>query len=373
MVGTVCLELCSDNALSKQLHRGEAVRVDNSPSIEARRMSSALLEPTARPLCSRKQIQDGVWRKVTILQAPYIPPNHRKLLCDRSQIKRQEEGNYESWEWKPQDDSCHFVRWDRDQFCTLMRQQKILFLGDSLSQEASFSFGELMGLRISVSRNGLPRGGYPKYNLAGACNGTVEANFHRADFIKPKIVAKELQERFPDVAVLNRGAHFESDSMLLQDMNETIGHIGAWQSRCTEAGKRCLLVWRTTVPGHPGCQNETQPVTNRSAMEHLIDTDPRSIAYNWPLFRHQNKLIEDALSNSNIEFEMLDAYHLNVLRPDGHRIAFDDCLHSCLNSNLDVYAQILLHILQRRGWGMGANESNETEPAAPTPRDMMSV
>ena len=81
-----------------------------------------------------------------------------------------------------------------------------------------------------------------------------------------------------------------------------------------------------------------------------------SIEWKWPLFQHQNELVENALTKSNIDYEMLDAYNINIFRPDGHRVGFDDCLHNCLNSKLDVYSQILLHILQRRNWGVGISQ-----------------
>ena len=348
MFCNVCLEILSGTELIKQNLRAEAVRSKVHPAIT---VSSALLDPTSRPLCSRQQVQDGEWHPVTLSQALYIPPNNHKLLCDRFQIQRYEQGNVASWKWKPREETCELVPWDRDQFCTLMHRQKILFMGDSLTQEASFSFGELMGLRTSDG-DGQP-GGFPAYNLEGACNGTVEATFRRADFLKPYNVAQELQEKFPDVVVLNRGAHYVGDDELMRDMNETIAHIGAWQSRCTEAGKRCLLVWRTTVPGHPGCSSTSQPMTNRTAVERLINDDYSSGKFKWALFQHQNELIANALSTSGIDFEMMDAYHINILRPDGHRIGFHDCLHNCLNSKLDVYSQLLLHILRRREWGNG--------------------
>ena len=356
MVCNVCLELLSGAELSKQLRRSDT-RETAATQAQEWTESSAWLDPTARPLCSRQQVQDGAWNKVIVEQAPYIPPNNHKLLCDRHQIKRFERGGYDSWSWMPNDDSCQLTEWNRNHFCTLMRQQTILFMGDSLTQEASFAFGELMGLRVSDGK-GEP-GNFPRYNLEGACNGTVEAVFRRADFLKPYNVEQELQEHFPHVVVLNRGAHYVEDEDLLQDMNETIGRIKAWQSRCTETNKRCLLIWRTTVPGHPGCKhkNATQPTRDRQAMERLIEADPRSIEWKWPLFQHQNELVENALAMSGIDYEMLDAYHINILRPDGHRLNFNDCLHNCLTSKLDVYSQILLHILQRRDWGVGLYQS----------------
>lgn len=82
-------------------------------------------------------------------------------------------------------------------------------------------------------------------------------------------------------------------------------------------------------------------------MERLIESDPISRQFNWNSFHRQNLLIEEAFSRAAVDYEMLDAYHINILRPDEHREA-GDCLHSCLGSKLDVYAQVLMHILRRR-------------------------
>ena len=347
----VCLELLLGTQLttSRQPPSSDDTRETALTQVHEWKESNALLEPTSRPLCSRQQVQDGAWNKVIVEQAPYIPPNNHKLLCDRFQIKRYEQGGYASWSWNPNDDSCQLTAWNRDHFCTVMSQQTILFMGDSLTQEATYAFGELMGLRVNDGI-GEP-GNYPRYNLEGACNGTVEAIFHRADYLRPSTVAQKLQDHFPNVVVLNRGAHYVSDEDLLQAINGIIRCIAVWQARCAETNKRCLLVWRTTVPGHPGCKSAQQPTNDRQAMERLIDVDPRSIEWKWPLFQHQNELVENALTKSNIDYEMLDAYDINILRPDAHRVGFNDCLHNCLNSKLDVYSQILLHILQRRNWG----------------------
>ena len=107
------------------------------------------------------------------------------------------------------------------------------------------------------------------------------------------------------------------------------------------------MVWRTTVPGHPQCPSYTEPTTNSTDLERLIEDHGVSRHYHWHEFQRQNLLIEHVLSESGVDYEMLDAYHLNILRPDMHRVSTNDCLHSCLGSKLDVYSQLLLHILRK--------------------------
>jgi hypothetical protein len=42
---------------------------------------------------------------------------------------------------------------------------------------------------------------------------------------------------------------------------------------------------------------------------------------------------------------IIDAYELNMLRPDEHRAHQADCLHNCYPGKMDVYNQLLLHHL----------------------------
>ena len=44
----------------------------------------------------------------------------------------------------------------------------------------------------------------------------------------------------------------------------------------------------------------------------------------------------------------MDAYYLNVLRPDEHRAHQKDCLHNCYPGKMDVYNRLLLHYVRMR-------------------------
>ena len=69
---------------------------------------------------------------------------------------------------------------------------------------------------------------------------------------------------------------------------------------------------------------------------------------------HQNILVENQLSslssfekNNNdtvMDSTVLDAYHLNILRPDQHQHV-SDCLHNCLPGPVQVYNRLLWHWL----------------------------
>lgn len=298
---------------------------------------SGLVSP--QPLCSRHQVRNGTWHSIRLDSPPYIPPD--QLKCGSSDSYHQ--SYYHSYQWRPHDKSCDFTTWDSAYFCKLLNNQSLVFMGDSLSQEAMYAVGELLGLRTSADDFQES----PIYNWSAACHGSVRLSFRRDDKLNPDKVAWELRDREPNVVVLNRGAHSTKDDRLLRELNQTLVHIHDWQQRCRKGGVRCLLVWRTSVPGHPKCGKFHQPTTDRAFMERLVQNTPRSRGYGWHEFQRQNLLIEQVLHDSMVHYEMLDAYDVNILRPDSHRDPGNDCLHNCLGSKLDVYAQLLLHLLRR--------------------------
>jgi len=62
----------------------------------------------------------------------------------------------------------------------------------------------------------------------------------------------------------------------------------------------------------------------------------------WWDFKHQNKLVLEAFKKSSLRYDIIDAYEINILRPDLHR----DGLHSCFPGKMDIYNQLLLHFLR---------------------------
>lgn len=70
---------------------------------------------------------------------------------------------------------------------------------------------------------------------------------------------------------------------------------------------------------------------------------------NWRDIKRQNELSLRIFEQSNLSFDILDGYHINILRPDELMIRRNDCLHSCYPGKMDVYNQLLVHFLQMRG------------------------
>ena len=80
----------------------------------------------------------------------------------------------------------------------------------------------------------------------------------------------------------------------------------------------------------------------------LKNYDNVTIHYHWYDFQHQNLLMVDHLKRAGLDFEVIDAYYINILRPDEHRVQSGDCLHNCYPGKMDVYNQLLLHYLRQQ-------------------------
>jgi hypothetical protein len=92
-------------------------------------------------------------------------------------------------------------------------------------------------------------------------------------------------------------------------------------------------------------------VNNLSAIEGIISDlsqyNDRSIKYRWYDYQRQNQLIlQEFVAAKLSNFGVIDAYYLNVRRPDEHRAHQSDCLHSCFPGKMDVYNNLLLHYLK---------------------------
>jgi hypothetical protein len=301
-------------------------------------------------LCSREEIKagSGSWIPVTIKQPPYITKTSHLRCYPMSDYTN---GHWKTHEWKPAS-NCELTRWKRENFCSLMKRSTVMIIGDSLSWEHFSSLGQLLGLRIfqtTQHESKLRQSNFVQL----ACKNQVRIVFRRDD--KLSNLTDAIDSTFPQVLVMNRGAHYVNDTTLTSGIHRTIEEIKVWKSRCRQMGIKCHLFWRTSVPGHPLCDqvNFTEPVNNLEEMEAWIanrsNYNNRTIKYHWYDYQHQNELVLDTLYRSlGDDFDVLDAYHLNLLRPDEHRAHQGDCLHNCYPGKMDLYSQLMLHFLKMR-------------------------
>lgn len=227
------------------------------------------------PLCEREQVIQGQWERTELDAPPYITPTVH-LRCFADEVYKQKP--YISYDWKPdavKEKLCDFTPWSVSRFCKVMHKATILIVGDSLSWEHYASLIQLLG--------GKTRQGYQhqsKYlNMTisqPVCNNQVRVSYRRDDRLQN--LAGALLERppkyFPEVLVLNRGAHYASDEDLLQNLRTNLGYVKTWLKQCDFYEFKCHFFWRTTVPGHPDCGSFKAPNNNLTEMEQHIANYP---------------------------------------------------------------------------------------------------
>jgi hypothetical protein len=307
--------------------------------------------PTSDPpkLCTRDQVIDGQWHSVTLGQPPYVTPTVQLRCYPRDFYYDQQP--WHTYEWYPSDRSCIFTPWRAPQFCQLVRYANILIAGDMSSWEHYSSLVQLLGVPTYQGYQYQSREFAQTIGQA-ACGGNARVLFRRDDTLKnlAETLRDAMASSFPSFLVLNRGAHYVDDAVLLNDLEANFDAVDAWLDQCREYGIKCHWFWRTTVPGHPDCSNFSAPLTDKAIAEALIETtrhDETSVSYHWYDFQHQNELVLKRLQerfayNPPI---LIDAYHLNVLRPDAHLTNQNDCLHNCYPGKMDVYSLLMLHYL----------------------------
>eukprot|EP00979_Chaetoceros_neogracilis_P007114 scaffold1486_cov208-Chaetoceros_neogracile.AAC.5 len=220
----------------EEIHLG--VIIDNGPVAQSE-------ESNPPRLCRIDEIVPGKWINATYSQAPYIPM--------RGEVQQRTC----SWEWMPHavtSGDCLFSsNFDKDQYCALTSNKTVAIIGDSTSFDHYLSLIHLLGLPIALPK---ARNNFSQV-ISEPCNGTSKLIGQR-DFLLTK-VGHVIQTHSPDVIILNRGAHYTTDDALQQHFNHT-RQLETWQAECIDkSSKQCLLIWRTTVPGHPNCDQFTQP------------------------------------------------------------------------------------------------------------------
>jgi len=325
---------------------------------------SSQQQPNERPpQCTRAQLQKGQWIKTN----ETVPINEQETCKNKDYLTGGYSTNYE---WEPQDDynrTCEFGKWDANAFCSLVKGATIMIVGDSLSFEHYTNMMSSLGRHVSplLQRRSFQKKMTLVQDVCSSSNdrqitttttqtqpaAAAYVTYRRDDHLKN--LASILEEKFPIILILNRGAHYSQDDKLLSDLQDTFLHVQNWQTKCKQQyGIKCHFFWRTTVPGHPGCQTFTEPVNNITQMEELVRT--KSIVaggqvtqYHWAQFQGQNILVLNELQkwSSRIDYQVIDAYSVNILRPDQHRAPGEDCLHGCDSGKIQVYNRLMLHYL----------------------------
>jgi hypothetical protein len=319
---------------------------------------------TIHPLCTRDEVRNGTWVPTLLEKGPAYVTQTTHLRCYPK--AHFDQRPYPTWQWKPNNDKCDFTKFRRELMCRLLVDATVMIVGDSLSWEHYSSLVQLTTQKpihqgyqhqsLEFRTNIVQHlecgndGGKKTTNTSNSSSDVVRLVYRRDDKLQDLLHA--VQQDFPTVLVLNRGAHYTNDTDLTENILNNMQILQKhWWKECERLGMQCHLFWRTSVPGHPHCQQFTHPVNNRTAMEtwvgNLSNYNDRTIKYHWYDYQRQNLLVERLWRDkANIPVTILDAYDINILRPDEHRSHQDDCLHNCYPGKMDVYSQLMLHYLR---------------------------
>jgi GDSL/SGNH-like Acyl-Esterase family found in Pmr5 and Cas1p len=329
------------------------------------------------PLCRRYLIRLGQWLPAVNVTAPPYKTSVQHLRCYPSEEYTTTTTGKSRWthtyKWVPDAafvGECAFDDYRADDLCALLPRATIAIVGDSLSWE---QYRSLISLHHTLTRQGYQQQSYELHqNIQQAicADGLTTVVYRRDDHLLN--LADAIRQNFPTVLILNRGAHYVTDDELKRDLVGIIQTVKEWLKTCEKKYQmECHFFWRTSVPGHIGC-NETSssssditttaksnakitarriPHNNLADMEAWVENKSNynsvSIDYHWHDFRRQNELVLKEFKKAELSnFQVIDAYHLNILRPDEHRTHQGDCLHSCFPGKMDVYNQLLLHFLK---------------------------
>lgn len=212
------------------------------------------------------------WRNEhTMQQRVYDKPALRRAFtCDMRSAPRRV-AQAPSLEWLGPRTTCELLQLDAGQqelaaaWCKF--RLSVLFIGDSISLQHHMALAALLDAQ-------------PVANVSshyGACGGTSRLGFLRSERLAPAEWAHEATEAAAldafDAIVINSGAHWvadEADYMARVDTTLTL----------LEARARpgTYIAFRSTVPGHSGCDNATAPWTSLAEAQRRTEREPWCLA-----------------------------------------------------------------------------------------------
>jgi len=316
-------------------------------------------------LCNRSEILNGEWEGVRLDKAPYNPynitniKNRVGMWCGNPSDYKMPWLSYE-WTIANENPPCSFEMWSKDRFCNVGEKLKIAqnftetiaLVGDSLTWEHYMALGYSLGAKIDKDGQFISRRGRKSID-ARTCDGDVKIMYWRSDYLEflPNVLALH-----PTTVIINTGAHYvRTDSDFMKRMNSTIEQLRNWTQTCDLNQQSCLIIVRTTVPGHPHCSEFPAPVNDIQKIEDIIanksNYNAKELTYKWFNFKRRNNIMLEMFEKSNLSYSVIDAYEINIRRPDHHNsngVGYFDCLHSCIPGKPDIYNRLLLHFLRKK-------------------------
>ena len=275
----------------------------------------------------------------------------------------------DNWTWavplSPNCTSMGYRIFDRRALCTLLRGRNILLIGDSITGQFRESLINLLWLENTNQKEMSFPYEEPIISRGAVCDGAVRID-HLLNWALGHVMVKAAipynqrnitsrcrtkkdcphvsvtrgspQDRVwgvdefvsayaapQDIIVLNSGAHYQPDSVLLPQVRAALTEI----RRLRPTG---VIIWRNTPTGHNNCSTSTRPMTQAELALAKTAAGP-SYKYPWIDFSRQNALILDLIKAEFSDVIYLDVATSTDFRGDLHQSFFDeppsdrDCLH----------------------------------------------
>lgn len=241
-----------------------------------------------------------------------------------------------SWEWTPS--KCTLGEWDASAFCAALDGRRLLFIGDSTSQQVA----------AAVHNYVLVGGGGCSALIASAESDTLTGRPEGgADRGTPSWVdALRAAKQRPDIVVLGVGPHiftgetgFRSVLQLVRDELENPEFASLQVLWRTASGGGCLVAGENLVPRKVWPRDEPGYWETLASNQRL---------YNYNELERWDLVAADFWRNQP-RVNLFDLTPL-WLRPDNMvdsgSAAPKDCVHSCMPGALRLAARQLLHLLR---------------------------
>lgn len=250
--------------------------------------------------------------------------------------------------WKPRCASYEYKKFSKIEMCRMIIDLNILFVGDSLQEEMFITF--MSALRNMPGCIVQGHGNDGKVQESVPCSnanisslrhdeawmeGGNEANFSMSNVHWSSLIA----EQNISILVINRGAHYKPDSIVLDSLAHTFRTLEARHPHL-------LIVYRSTGPAHFDCKNyfDSKPLKSYTLPKVLYNDS----SYHWTQFNRQNLKVKTMIANYFPRVIYLDVYTSTVLRADSHCVTESDCLHYCIPGPIDNWVTLLFNALLLR-------------------------
>jgi len=335
--------------------------------------------------CLRLRGTEGYWyRDEEFAKQTFYAHGFRSNKWARTNNPKTDVYNGNSYNWKDTslEEQCQIHPVNLTSFCRTIQQldvRRLFLVGDSLMAAQLGSLLGLLGLNINgymkasrrsvITKSAIECPDYEpiqieiyrenlganfgKTNLTGRTDATREhrqqfgpeipycsgpdSNMEEGDYCPWHLRYNDTDTR--TLLILNQGAHFHSIDTFSRSYDQFVTQFNSI------AHPRDVVVFRTTVPGHPKCFEDGIDPSN---MTHDVFLERYGTTmYDWNLFDAFNQYAKQKMDDlvPTVTSHYLNVYNMTVLRSDQHTAA-KDCLHYTDPGPVDFWNHLLFTNLE---------------------------